>query len=299
MRYPSRREVLRYVALASGGLALRLPELVAAEQADRATFALVSDTHLGRTGTEDLEYYKRAITEINATGVALTVFCGDLVNSGETKGNQKHYPEWKRLADTLTSPWMAIPGNHDPVEQFKKHIASETDAIVDLPPYRLICFADAKPNPAHDGIVTSEQVKWIDGQIKEAKGKGLRSILISHITHHENKSPNRGWKIEDGREIFGEMLAANAADVPVFFAGHFHFGLHGWQDAVGGASSKTAQIVLPSASWNRDGHLKKHVDLIVEDYRPAYVIADGTRDKITLRFKPIGAEVTTTREINF
>jgi hypothetical protein len=57
--------------------------------------------------------------------------------------------------------------------------------------------------------------------------------------------------------------------------------------------------VLPSTSWNHDAHLKKHVDLIVEDYRPAYVIAEGTKERLVIRFKPVGAEVAATREIVF
>jgi hypothetical protein len=210
MLYPSRREVLKYAALAGGALAVKLPTLHGANETDRVAFALVSDTHLGRSGTKDVDNMTLAVEEINATGVGQIIFCGDLVNAGEKPANQKHYPQWKGIADKLAAPWIAVPGNHDPVDVFKKHIAPQTDAIIDRPPYRFICFANAKPNPRHDGIVTGEQVNWIDQQLKDAQAKGLKAILVAHITQHENKAPNRGWKIEDGREAFEQMLAANA-----------------------------------------------------------------------------------------
>jgi 3',5'-cyclic AMP phosphodiesterase CpdA len=297
MQLITRREILKYAALAGGALALKLPTLHAANESDRITFALVSDTHLGRTGTKDIDNFKTAVEEINATGVQQVLFCGDLVNAGEKPANEMYYPQWKQITGKLTAPWIAIPGNHDPIALFRKHIAPETDVIVDRPPYRFICFADSKPNPKHDGIVTPAQVQWIDQQVKDAHARGLKTILISHITQHDNKPPNRGWKIEDGREAVEKILAENAQDIAAFFAGHFHDGFLGWQDAPAGANTNLAQIVLPSTSWNQDAHLKKYVDLIIEDYRPAYVIAEATRDKITLRFKPIGAEVSATREI--
>ncbi|HEX8521900.1 MAG TPA: metallophosphoesterase [Tepidisphaeraceae bacterium] len=296
----TRRDALKYTLLATGALALRWPgSSHGASAADRITFALLSDNHLGRTGDKDIEQLQTAIEEINNTGVQQVIFCGDLVNAGEKTDNQKHYATWKSLARKLSAPWIAVPGNHDPVDIFRQHIAPQTDAVVDHPPYRFITFADAKPNPAHDGIVTPQQINWITSKITEAKQKNLKVILVSHITHHDNRTPNRGWKIETGREHFSQLLSDHAGTVVAFIAGHFHFGLHGWQDTADGATKKLAQIVLPSTSWNEDAHLKNHVDWLVEDHRPAYVLAEATPERMILRHKPVGGEVLTTREIAF
>ncbi|MBM4087169.1 MAG: metallophosphoesterase, partial [Planctomycetes bacterium] len=46
------------------------------------TFALVSDTHVGRKGEGPSRNMALAVEEINASPAQFTVFCGDLVDNG-------------------------------------------------------------------------------------------------------------------------------------------------------------------------------------------------------------------------
>jgi 3',5'-cyclic AMP phosphodiesterase CpdA len=263
---------------------------------DTFTFALITDTHLGRGGEKPAEQMRTAVEEINATSAALTICCGDLVNAGEVPGNEKQYPVWAQIAGGLKSPWHAVPGNHDPIEKFTKHIRPQTDFVVDAPndtPWRFICFRDAKPNPDHQGIVTDAQLNWLDTRLAETKATGRRAFLVAHVIYHENKKPDVGWMIQDNRAAFTELLKNHAPTIAAFFAGHFHSGLRGWDDTFG-----IHEVVLPSCCWNFDGkRLRGAPGYVYDEDRPAWVLAEATGKTLRLSYRPLGAEVSVVREL--
>src|SRR4051794_32174825 len=179
----TRRRLL--MSAAGGAVTLALAPLLRAQATQATTkpfvFALISDTHLGREGNAPAEQMKRAVEEINASGAELVIHCGDLVNAGEVAANEPHYPEWMEIASGWRIPWHAVPGNHDPVAMFTKHIRPTTDYAVDRDGYRFLCFRDAKPNPEHMGAVLAEQVKWLDEQLTACAKENRRAFLVSHI----------------------------------------------------------------------------------------------------------------------
>ena len=59
-----------------------------AADAPLLSFALVTDTHLGKPGADYVKRMATAVTEINDAAVEFTVFCGDLVDRGEVEANQ-------------------------------------------------------------------------------------------------------------------------------------------------------------------------------------------------------------------
>jgi hypothetical protein len=256
------------------------------------SFALVTDTHLGKPGGDYVKRMSDAVAEINASPAAFTVFCGDLVDHGEEQFQQKLYGKWMDLAKGLKAEWRAVPGNHDPIAQFKKHVNPETDAVLDYKGYRVLTFADAEPNPGHLGVVTEDQVKWLQARLDEAKGK--RVILAAHVIYHENKSPDVGWYIKAPavREAFGKLLAANK-QVVAFFGGHLHCGMRGWSDTAHGIH----EVVLPCVSYNNDRKLDKAPGFAVREFRPAWVRVDVFGDKLVLNYKPVGAAVAAAKEL--
>jgi 3',5'-cyclic AMP phosphodiesterase CpdA len=127
---------------------------------------------------------RSAVAEVNASPAAFTVFCGDLVDKGEAEANQKRYGEWLDIARGLKNEFTAVPGNHDPAALFTKHIRKETESVLDCKDYRILCFADAEPNPGHLGIVTEGQMKWLQARLDEAKKKDQRVILAAHVIYH-------------------------------------------------------------------------------------------------------------------
>lgn len=273
----------RFLALAGTALVHVAGGLRSAEPAREPefTFAFVTDTHLGRTAAEE-KALPGLVDAINRSPAAFTLFGGDLVDNGQKPDHDKRYPVWKDIVKGLKKDWYGVPGNHDPDELFRKHVQPQTDFSVEHKNMRFVCFRDAEPNPGHDGIVTPEQMKWLQGQLDDAGKKGQRVILVAHVIYHENKHPDVGWYVKQGREAFGKLLQANR-HVVAFLAGHFHCGLRGWDDSFG-----VQEVILPSASWNRDRGLDNAPGYSLNEFRPGYVLAEVHRDRLRLRYIPLG-----------
>jgi 3',5'-cyclic AMP phosphodiesterase CpdA len=271
---------------------LAAARLLAADPKPTFSFALVTDTHLGKPGADYVKRMADAVAEVNASPAAFTVFCGDLVDNGQVESNQKLYSTWVEIAKGLKHEWTAVPGNHDPVAQFTKHVRTETESVIDFKDYRVLSFADAQPNPAHMGVVTADQIRWLQARLDEAKGK--RVILAAHVIYHENTKPDVGWYIKDqaSREPMRKLLTDNK-QIVAFFSGHLHCGLRGWDDTAHGIH----EVVLPCVSYNTDRKLDKAPGYAIREFRPAWVRVDVFGDKLVLNYKPVGADVAAAREL--
>jgi predicted phosphodiesterase len=281
----------RQFAATSVGL---LTGTLVAAPASRFSFALVTDTHLGKPGDDYVGRMRKAVEEINASPAEFTVFCGDLVDRGEVAANQKRYAEWVEIARGLKKDYSAVPGNHDPVAVFTKHVRKETESVLDFKDYRVLCFADAEPNPGHMGVVTESQLKWLQARLTEARQKDRRVILAAHVIHHANQHPDVGWYIKKPsiRAAFGEMLAANK-QIVAFFAGHFHCGMRGWNDTAHGIH----EVILPCVSYNLDRKLEKAPGFSLREFRPAWVQVDVHADRLVLSYMPVGGERAAVKEL--
>jgi predicted phosphodiesterase len=284
-RHFSRRDVLKAGAIAVAGAALAPSLLAETASPPSLNIAFLSDTHLGRGGNDDAsKQMKQAVAEINASNASMTIMCGDLVNGGQNPKAEEHYPEWLELASKFKNPWHAVPGNHDPDAIFLKHIQKETDYVLPSDPFTFICFRDAIGNPNHQGVVTREQLDWIQKQIDDSVRNKRRAMLVSHIIYHHNEKPDVGWMIQKGREEFAGMLASNSKNIAAFFAGHFHEGLRIWSDTNG-----IHEIVLPSNCWNTAVKgLDKAPGYSAGEFRPGYALAEFSAASISLRYKPLG-----------
>jgi Icc-related predicted phosphoesterase len=289
----SRRAVLSLAATGAAAFACRAIPTRAAERDDspRFTFAFVSDNHLGRAGEKESANMRATVAEVNESPAEFTIFCGDLVDNGQQEENERRYPEWVEIASGLKRKFFAVPGNHDPDALFVKHAQTETDFIVEHKGYRFVCFRDAQPNPGHDGVVTPEQLGWIDRRMREGAAKGQRVVLVSHVIFHKNQHPDVGWYIKEGRDEFAKVLAANDS-ICAFFAGHFHCGVRGWDD-----TSKIHEIILPSTSWNARRGLEKAPGFALDEIRPGYVLVDVFDSKLVLTYKPIAQPVSVSKEL--
>ncbi len=246
------------------------------------SFAVVSDTHLGKGGEGPAKGMAAIVEEINASNAEFTLFLGDLVDAGER--SELHYPEWLGLAMRLRKPFYAIPGNHDSVGFFRKYIRTETDYVVDVRGFRFVLFDDADP-ASHDGVVTPEQMKWLAAQVDDAAAKKLRVFLCAHVASHPNAPPDVGWWVRKGQKRLKELLVARGGDTIIaFLSGHFHCGLRGWSDRGG-----VHEIVLPAALSNRDHKLEAAPGFSVNEHRRGYTLVEVHPKELRVRYKPLGA----------
>jgi 3',5'-cyclic AMP phosphodiesterase CpdA len=278
-----------FLATTAGVLAA---PLLADERKPDLVVALVTDSHIGKPGADYVKRLRDTVAEINASPAAFTFFCGDLVDNGGTAAGQKLYPEWLEIAKGLKQGFRAVPGNHDPRDVFTKHVATKTDDAVVQKGYRFVSFANAEPNPGHMGVVTPEQAKSLAGEFAEAAKKGERVVLIAHVAYHENKAPDVGWYVTEGRAEFGKLLAANK-QVVAYFSGHLHCGMRGWSDTAHGVH----EVVLPCVSYNNDRKLDMAPGFAVKEFRPAWVLSEFYADELVLKYKPVGAEIATSKSL--
>lgn len=257
---------------------------VCAEDEDRPlfSFAVVSDTHLGKGGDGPARVLAEVVQEINASPAEFTLFLGDLVDTGAK--NEEQYPKWLEIAKGLKKPFYPIPGNHDPVEFFKKHIRAETDYAFDHKGFRFVLFNDSEPT-THDGAVTPEQLKWLAAQVDDAAAKKFRVFLCAHIAAHPNKHPDVGWWVRKGEKELDALLRARGGDAIVaFLSGHFHCGLRGWSDRGG-----VHEIVFPALAWNGDRKLETAPGFSMKESRKGYALVEIHAKELKVRYKPVGA----------
>ena len=254
------------------------------------TLAIVSDIHLGKDPTTLPSGSDRATTpaarmadivrEINESPAELTLFMGDLVDTGAKHEDQ--YPEWAKIANRLAKPWRAVPGNHDPQPLFEKYVHPLVDCIDDQKGIRFVFFQDSLAT-SHDGAVTPEQVAWMAARIDDAKARGMRVVLCTHVPRHPNRSPDMGWYVRGEEPALREMVEARRGTIIAIFSGHLHCSLRGWSDLSG-----IHELVMPSACWNFEKDLSQAPGFAVKEYRPAWVLATIGPERLTLNLKPVG-----------
>jgi hypothetical protein len=75
--------------------------------------------------------------------------------------------------------------------------------------------------------------------------------------------------------------------------GHFHNGIRGWSDRGPAGAAPVHEIVFPSALYNENRKLteQKAPGYNLSEFRPGYTLVEIRDRTMTLRYKPLGAEV--------
>lgn len=264
--------------------------LAAAEGVKKLSFIVLSDTHLGRN--DDLRSEKQltqAIAEINELPAKFVLHLGDVVDGGR----EAQYPVYARLKKTLNKPIHEIPGNHDPVDLFRKHVAEEIDRHVDYGGVRFVMFNNSH-RESHDGFITPAQIKWLKKRCDEASQKGLRIVICCHVPVHSNTHPDRGWyvKPKNGQAAFYEVLREHSGRVLACLHGHFHNGIRGWRD-----NGTTIEVLCPSVCYNQNRNLTEHLKtgkatgFFVDELRAGYVLVELGEGRLTMKYKPLRQEI--------
>lgn len=280
----SRRRAM--AALGGGAVALTAASVTtAADDAAAFRFAIVSDTHLGHNDSKTpARQWSRALKEIAAEPVDFVLHLGDIVD----RGREEQFAIYKKIRERLGKRIYEIPGNHDPVELFEKHIRKRADTSFSHKGVRFVLFANARSD-SHDGFISKEQLAWIEAECAAAAEAKQRAILCAHVPIHTNRPPDRAWyvKPENGQDEFYEILRRHEQRIAAVFHGHFHNGIRGWDD-----HAPVHEIVFPSLLYNRDRGLeaKKAPGYNPSEFRPGYVLAALSRSQLSLRYKPLDAE---------
>lgn len=287
----SRRTFLRSMtaSLVLAPLALR----AAGGARRKASFIVVSDTHLGRNDNlEATEQWKMTAAELGKASGDLILHLGDVVDGGR----EPQYAIYKEIRDTIKKPVHEIPGNHDPHELFEKHIRKPIDTVVDHDWLRFLLLGNARVE-SHDGFLSAAQLAWIDEKCAEAAAKGRFVILCMHVPAHTNGHPDRGWYVKpaDGQKALYEIVTRHQRQILALFHGHFHNGIRGWDD-----HSPVHEILFPSALYNQDRQLEKQkaAGYNLPEFRPGFtqvVIEDG---RMSLSYQVTGRQDSVEKKLD-
>lgn len=273
------------MAVASSGLITWPAGVISAEAIPFFDFLIVSDTHLGRKDNKAAErQWQKTAPELDQASGDFVLHLGDVVDGGR----EKQYPIYKEVRKGIRKPVYEIPGNHDPLNGFARHLRKAIDFAFDHKGIRFILCNNSR-RTSHNGFLKEEQLKWIAEQLQGAAKKNLFAILCMHVPAHGNRHPDRGWYIkpEDGQTRLYALLKKHKDRALALFHGHFHNGIRGWDDHHG-----IQEILCPSALYNLDRGLtaKKAPGYNLNEFRPGFVQVQISPKGMRLRYKPVGAK---------
>jgi 3',5'-cyclic AMP phosphodiesterase CpdA len=180
------------------------------------TFVQISDTHIAPSETGNIDRYSEVIKQINAMKPAFVIHTGDAL-ADWSKDNAALF---QKLSKALTAPLYVVPGNHDMAdpkawtETFGDHVTFAREDCV---------FIGLNSNLYNKGqAAEQEQMKWLQAELKKAKGK--RVFIFEHIALFLNTpgDPNGEYFAVDEpvRSKLMSMFKANG--VAAVLTGHIH-----------------------------------------------------------------------------
>ncbi len=252
---------------------------------ERLSFAIVSDTHIGYRGSDGArKQWEKAAAEVAELDVSFVLHLGDVVDGGQVE----LYPVYREIREQITRPVYEIPGNHDPADAFARHVRKPIDIVVEHGWLRCILLNNAHRD-SHDGFFTEQQLGWLAEQLEATKRDGRLAIVCCHVPVHSNRHPDRGWyvKPKHGQQRFYELASTHRDELIGVFHGHFHNGIRGWDD-----HAPLHEICLPSVLYNLNRGLeeKQAPGYNPIEFRPGYTLATIDQGKLTLEYRPAGAE---------
>ncbi len=187
------------------------------------TLVHLSDLHFGRI---DYSVIEPLVATVKTIKPDVVVISGDLTQ----RARSEQFQEARQFLDTLPSPQIIVPGNHDvplynvfarffqPLDKYRRYITN------DLEPF----YADDEI--AILGINTARSLTIKDGRINERQVAKIRERLCPFadevtkiiVTHHPFDLPEgqKEDELVDRAQMAMEVLASCGADV--LLAGHLH-----------------------------------------------------------------------------
>ena len=290
----TRRAALSFIA---GGATLALsPACLANPERSlpKLSFLVASDTHLGhKDSTAAEKRWIQTAAELKSATGDLVLHLGDIVDGGR----EDQYEVYLREREKIGKPVYEIPGNHDPLDLFRKHIRKQIDVAVDHEWLKFVLVSNAHTD-SHDGFITDAQLQWIESQCVAAKKQQQYVMLCLHVPVHANRHPDRGWHVkpEHGQTKLYDIIERHKQQIVAMFHGHFHNGIRGWKDDGG-----IHEVCMPSVLYNLDRGLEKQKAAGYNplEFRPGYTMVTIDKGLMTLDYKPLGADVSINKKCEF
>ena len=193
--------------------------------------AQLSDPHVRPEGVlyqgvvDSNAMFARAIAQVNAleSPPDLVLLTGDLVDAGQPE----EYAMLRRLLAGLSVPVLAIPGNHDDRDAFRKAFhdhgymppAGPINYVADdFGPVRIVALDVTVPGK-HHGAVSANGAQWLDEEL--AAEPGRPTLLMMHQPPFDTGVPYLDlYRCHEGQRLAEGV--ARPPSVERIVCGHVH-----------------------------------------------------------------------------
>ena len=187
------------------------------------TIVHLSDLHVGRLDPALLD---PLIAAVRGVGPNLVVVSGDFTQRATTQ----QFVEARRFLQSLQSPTLTIPGNHDvPLWNVAARF------LMPLDRYKRYISPDLEPEYQDDeiivvGVNTARSLAWGEGRISEAQVERLLARLSAAprkatrivVTHHPFDLPPGVRETRLLGRASAAMARLSSAGADLFLSGHLH-----------------------------------------------------------------------------
>lgn len=185
--------------------------------------AHLSDLHFGTETPAVLEQLGRSV---RAFEPHLIVVTGDLTQ----RAHERQFQAARRFLDTLPSPQLIIPGNHDiaplyrplqrvfrPFSRYHRYITRELDRAFYDDELLVLALSSVQPLRWKEGTISYRQLEWIAEYAQRFPAQ-LRILAAHHpLVEAQTEAPTRRL-----RRHSALMRVLDTADIAVCLSGHLH-----------------------------------------------------------------------------
>lgn len=173
------------------------------------------DLHVQKAEDENYQDFLQLIEEANhhLTGEVDFAF---LPGDNADDGTASQYQLVRSALDRLTLPVHSIPGDYDKksgtLAGFQQYLERELYRARNLKGFQLLFLNALDGREKDDFACGPEQLRWLEGQLREAAASGLRPLLFTHLYPSE---------LDTGAETLTRLIREFRVDLVEM--GHTHY----------------------------------------------------------------------------
>lgn len=186
------------------------------------TLVHLSDLHFGRVDETLLAPLQQAIVSLSPDAVVVS---GDLTQ----RARVAQFQAARRFLDTLPSPQLIVPGNHDvalhnvvrrflkPLDRYRRYVTDDLEPFYHDAEIAMIGINTARSLTIKGGRISTGQVARMHERFAQAGTQPIRIV----VTHHPFDVPHARGKDIVGRATMA-MSAFAECGADLLLSGHLH-----------------------------------------------------------------------------